>query len=369
MILHIQVLRFLAALAVVLHHARPPLIPTSMFSDLPGWLNAVAAMGFSGVDIFFVISGVIMAETTRDLIPGKKTAFKFLSIRFTRIYSGWWPFFFIYLAASFLFRGLPEEKNLLASFFLWPQNLNHQLLPIVWTLCFELYFYAVLGGLLFLKRETMRLALMVCALGVCIFTLFNWATGLYTPTRFGEVTLLHDFYASPLILEFIGGFLLCDLIRAKPQQSWKPFALLGIPLIILATWYQLHGYLAVSGMAGFHHVPERVILIGGAACCLLACALLWSPPTGRLTKIFASLGDASYAMYLSHIAVIYALCLFLTRIGWENKFPSHLLIIFSIIAVMSYSWLHYRWVERPLYNAVRSRLFRSPAPLTFARHA
>lgn len=340
-----------------------------MLSDLPAWLHAVAEMGFSGVDIFFVISGAIMAETTRHLSPGPKTSFKFISIRFTRIYSGWWPFFFVYLAASFLFRGLPEEKNLLASFFLWPQNLNHQLLPIVWTLCFELYFYAVLGALLFLKRKTARLALLAWALVIFGFTVFNWVTGLYTPARFGDVSLLHDFYASPLVLEFVAGFLICDLIRAKPQFSWMPFALIGIPLISFATWYQLNGQLAASGMAGFHHVPERVIFIGGSACCLLACALLWRPPTGRVTRIFASLGDASYAIYLSHIAVIYALSLFLTRLGWDDTLPSHFIILFSVIAVVSYSWLHYRWVERPLYNAVRSRLFSSQSTLPLTRHA
>lgn len=326
-------------------------------------------MGFAGVDVFFVISGAIMAETTRQLIPGSKTSLKFVLTRFLRIYSGWWPFFIIYLVASFLFRGVPDEKNLLASFFLWPQKINHQLLPIVWTLCFELYFYSILGALLFLKREIVRITLMAWALVVGGFTAFNWATDLYAPARFGEVTLLHDFYASPLILEFVGGFLLCDFIRAKSQISWKPFALLGGALLFLATWYQLQGELAASGMAGFHHLPERVILLGGSACCMLACALLWRPPAGRLPKILAALGDASYAMYLSHIAVIYALSLLFTRIGWSEGFSSYFLIFIIIIAVISYSWLHYRWIERPLYHAVRSRLPRSPATLTITRHA
>ncbi|MBK9439999.1 MAG: acyltransferase family protein [Comamonadaceae bacterium] len=58
MILPIQYLRGVAALLVVLHHAR---------EQLPGLGSLVQwTFGTSGVDLFFVISGFIMMVTAQD---------------------------------------------------------------------------------------------------------------------------------------------------------------------------------------------------------------------------------------------------------------------------------------------------------------
>lgn len=311
-------------------------------------------MGFFGVDLFFVISGAIMAETTRHLKNNVHTSITFIKNRFMRIYIGWWPFFFVYLAALFLVNGNTKEKDLIASFFLLPQGLNNQLLPIVWTLCFELYFYLALGIFLAFKRKYIHIFLAVTAIGLIVFTAYNWLTELYTPRRFGDTSRLHDFYASPLILEFIAGFFVCELIRAYPKTKWMPIAFLGLLLGSTGVWYQLSGNLVSSGMAGFHHLPERVILLGGTATCLVACALLWKPPTNAISNLFAELGDASYAIYLSHIAVIYAVCLVLMRLELISSTPTIALIAISIAAICVYSWLHYRWIERPLYRFSRS---------------
>ena len=141
MLVNIQFLRCVAAMLVVVYHASARM-PSG--EGPVSWLfQAGTATGFAGVDVFFVISGFIMAWTTFEK-AGSEDGSDFARRRVARIYSGYWPFF-ILAAVVFAWAraGHFAESNLLKSFFLWPQPLNHNLLEVTWTLSFELYFYAL----------------------------------------------------------------------------------------------------------------------------------------------------------------------------------------------------------------------------------
>lgn len=88
---NIQTLRFLAAMWVFFHHMQT----TGFGFKNSELLSLFIGMGFVGVDLFFVISGFIMSITTRNTEPGFSAASQFLLRRFSRIYAGWWPFFFL----------------------------------------------------------------------------------------------------------------------------------------------------------------------------------------------------------------------------------------------------------------------------------
>ena len=357
MIANVQALRFLAAFWVVLFHARPPVIPEPAMPALAGWLQSFAAMGFAGVDIFFVISGAIMAESTRAAQPAPLA---FVTRRFARIYCGWWPFFLLYLMANIVYRGL-GEKDLAGSFFLVPLPHFEYLVPVVWTLSFELYFYLVLGGLLALPRERIRRAVALWAGAAVAFTLWAVLRGDYRPDRFGEMTLAHTFFLSPLVVEFAAGFLLCDWLRARPRGQWAAWLAAGIGFGA-AGWAYQAGLDGGEGMAGVFHFPERVVLLGGAALCIVAAAIA-APPLVRADGPWVALGDASYSLYLCHI-------LFLGTayyvIGPLEGFWRATIFVAMLAAVVAYAWLHYRWIERPLYRMASART--RPA-LPFARNA
>lgn len=352
---NIQILRVVAAMAVVLHHAYLIAIPAAYVPEWPAALAGLFSAGFAGVDLFFVISGVIMAETTRALAPRAASGLRFVATRFARIYLGWWPFFALYLAASLL-RGPPApDVSLAGSFLLLPLGIQQLLTGIVWTLSFELYFYLVLGLLLFLPRPRLLQALGLWGAAVLAFTLYSLAQGLYAPARFAEVTIGQGFFGSPLVLEFIAGFFVCEYIRAAPATRWQPLALAAVVLAALAAWYQARGGLHRSGLAGYFHAPERALLVGGAACALAGCALLWTQGGRPLARALARLGDASYAIYLSHLLVLGTFYVLVTEAGVPQALRLPLYAL-AISAVVSYSWLHFRFIERPLYQAARRRI-------------
>ncbi len=84
-------LRGLAALAVVATHARFEFQNTALWPIVDPWLRP----GESGVDLFFVISGFIMAHTTRGAGGGPPAAASFAIRRIARV----WP---AYIVATLL---------------------------------------------------------------------------------------------------------------------------------------------------------------------------------------------------------------------------------------------------------------------------
>ena len=117
----IQVLRGVAACAVVLLHAH-------LSGGTPIGENW-ARLGAAGVDLFFVISGFIMATIA------KPSAGRFLFDRFWRIFPLW-----LVAVTPWLIALRPGPSIIAASLTLWP--VYHQFtmpaLDVGWTLSFEL---------------------------------------------------------------------------------------------------------------------------------------------------------------------------------------------------------------------------------------
>jgi len=308
---------------IVLYHMKPPVTPFTL-SLIPEQLQN---MFFLGVDLFFVVSGLIMAETTRQLNPGLRTASRFLWNRFSRIYSGWWPFFLVYLAGFLYFNRLRPEIDLLGSLFLWPQNLTKYLLPITWTLSFELYFYCGLAAMIFWSRQRAPHVLIVIGGIVAFLNLYFLLSGLYLPANEERAKeyLFVPFFASPLILEFIGGFLLGEWLHRRPQRNVWPWAVGAALLFTVAFYYQNYVPLNKSGMAGFFHVVERTVLLGGFSICVAAILVIIEQDHDFAPfKLFQRLGDASYSIYLSYIFVLSLSTILFTRPPPSLRLPFNL---------------------------------------------
>ena len=356
MLINIQFLRFAAALAVVVYHAGKHVAATG--AD-PGWLfRAGEAVGFAGVDVFFVISGFIMFHTTRES-AGAAAAAEFLKRRVARIYSGYWPFFLF--AALVFSRARPEhfaESNLLTSFLLWPMPLNQVLLDVSWTLSYEMYFYLLFTVLMLLiarRRAALLVGTVVLIAVLNLVRHFAWHD--FSPERFYTHSFANHFLASPFLLEFFAGALLAisNARGSARTAGWLLTAgVLGFAAAGVANVVVYDGNIE----QGYHVVPR--VLLFGIPSVLMLLGLVGLERHGRVAPRRFSLdtGGASYAIYLSHTILLVAtmhLGLNAALRGWPDLAVQAVFLLYCAL-IVAVNVVYYRLAERPLHRLFKRAL-------------
>ncbi len=349
MIANIQTLRFLAALAVVLHHTQ---MHVAAAGEGGGPFAPFGVIGYFGVDIFFVISGYIMWHTTRAL-HGPLHGLDFAYRRASRIYSGYWPYFLIALIVTASL--LPEtlaQKDLAGSFFLTRTPIPELLIPVSWTLSFELYFYALFTLLIMLpERWHLRLLVAAALLVAAIQAHGLHAYGGYHRDNFAEVSMLYRFFGSAYLLEFIAGSLLAAGRRHLAIHPAIPALLFAI--MLGAAWiYQAQ--LPEGTLSRGYYQPERVALLGGAALfCVWTAIALEERRIAPFPRQALWLGAVSYSLYLSH-TIILQLIQASGGLAWiaQRGAPQFDYLLVALLIIL-YSALHYHWVESPLRHLFR----------------
>lgn len=130
----IQLLRAIACLLVLQLHLIPFIPFTNQYF-----------FGAIGVDIFFVISGYIIASSISK-IEAPKVSLKFLINRFCRVVPYYWILTFGAIIFIFTFTKNHEfEPNRIINSLLFiPQEIGPSL-PLGWTLNHEMFFYLIIG--------------------------------------------------------------------------------------------------------------------------------------------------------------------------------------------------------------------------------
>jgi len=149
-------LRGIAAMAVVIFHLNAATRVT--FGEwLPPTVEWIFRSGHFGVDIFFVISGFVIAYSIRSAAP----TIAFARRRSVRLDPSYWTAIFLEIAVQaivirFAFSDAPlPSLGQVFSHFLYLQNLLGlgDIVDIFWTLCFEIQFYLALVLFLVLRRQ------------------------------------------------------------------------------------------------------------------------------------------------------------------------------------------------------------------------
>ena len=278
----LQILRAFAALVVVYYHIKGP-------------LNDGSQMGAFGVDIFFVLSGFVIAmvaEATTDVRV-------FFLNRIARIVPLYWilnfgVFAIACVAPQFLNSTTANMGNLLRSLFFIPYYKEdgslRPVLAVGWTLNYEMLFYLLATVALLRSRQhflPLTAVLVVLAYGL------GWALPTGAP--------IADALRSPLLFEFVLGMAVYK-VRGQALLARMPAwgAVLVIPVMLIA--------MVACERAGMHY---RALGLGLPAAALLLSALrleAWLARVHvRLTRMLVHLGDASYATYLSHFYVVQAM--------------------------------------------------------------
>ena len=181
MIWSLQVLQFVAALMIVYLHAAQTAVEATGSHGLI--LRDLAIVAASGVDIFFVLSGVIIAKTA----PGLTSA-EFAWRRFRRIV----PIYVLCCLPAVLIAAKTGFgwRDAVATFLLWPATdvMTAPALLVAWTLSFEMLFYAAAALILADRRWA---AVLVALYGLAFML--------------RPVGPVFQFLGNPIILEFLFG--------------------------------------------------------------------------------------------------------------------------------------------------------------------
>ncbi|HEY0412974.1 MAG TPA: acyltransferase [Allosphingosinicella sp.] len=322
---NVQVARFLAAAMVLVTHTADLVYPGSpLFAAFPWGL---------GVDMFFVISGFIMAYLARGCFGEKGTGRHFLVRRLARIAPPYWFFTTLMLAAAILFTGAVRHTTLspgsiVSSYFFlpWPRG-DGKLNPLLsqgWTLNYEAFFYVAFAAALLFRRGLVWLAAAFVLLVAC----HPWIPRAWFMLRF---------WSQPIILEFLAGIVLAHLhIAGKRLPLAAALLCVAVGLVFAVT----RPYLGTLAFARVEHQ--------GLAGLFFCIALILGPEPRRVGAFGRALragGDASYALYLSHTFTVNA-----AVIAWRHfpLCPAWLAMAGAMAAAMLLAWLFYRFVERPV---------------------
>lgn len=338
----LQYLRGIAALMVVFFHSR------SYFSEVPQWSH----IGARGVDIFFVLSGFIMAYTTRHVehgVPAIKASLEFLSNRFIRIVPLYWiallwtsrAYWMNWLSisnspAELLSNLSPEMISIFKDFAFIPhfsidEDEQGEVFPILiqgWTLNYEMFFYVLFGvALLFGKYRLISASLV-----------------LYALYALGKIFTFHDlttlFYTSPSLIQFVFGMVVYEIYLKTQHMSFTRSALLVACVF---------GFMLLfSGSK----VNDKLVMGVAAAIIVWVFIHAFRDIHNVALKV---LGDASYSIYLFHAAAFEGVRYVIKHLALDSSgfFNSLLIVMSQVAAGVAVGIIIYYAIEKPILKMLR----------------
>jgi peptidoglycan/LPS O-acetylase OafA/YrhL len=342
----VQILRGFAAMMVVFHHMCWVITSYHPGHSAIATFHRLAEVGAGGVDIFFCISGLVIAFAARNLPAGIDSARTFAWRRLLRVVPPYWIFTSLLLllwAVGIGLKGLNVTPGLVVASFLlipWPKTTvtgamsYHPILDVGWTLTFEMYFYAICTLVIALVGGRRIWPWTIAALG------FVAAISVVTagPAAVASATL-----ASPLLLEFIAGVLLAHFVAGRTASR------VGRVLIALG----------IVGLIGSIFLPDpmtwRVLCWGIPGTLLVAGAILIPVQLASpFARLLGFLGTASYTIYLVH-PFFTLISGTLLKQGIMEQVPPDLLLMALTIAAVAGSAVTWFFVEGPLIRLLKPR--------------
>lgn len=289
----LTVIRYVAALMVVSNHM-------IFLRELgPGhFAYEVSRSGFSGVTLFFILSGIVLSMSYHDRIKSGASVLAFYWARLTRIV----PLWFIVSLPLFVRSGFSGEHFL--SYVTFTQAWATEdaavwaYLAVAWTLSVEMFFYLVFPLLAIIAKFLSRWklagpVLLLVGLGIAVGgALYYELRGAAGELKgeFGHYRMLYHF--PPMrVGDFITGIGLFYLFKDFKilRHGWWAYTAFGVAASI-AVIYQTDEELWAWDAAFLG--PFSLLLFG------LLCAP--SSLTERTPKLLILLGEASFALYLTH---------------------------------------------------------------------
>jgi peptidoglycan/LPS O-acetylase OafA/YrhL len=336
----LDILRFLAALAVLLYHYT--FGATRVYGGPEFSMDKILRYGYLGVDAFFMISGYVVLLSSMH-----KTPKYFLISRVVRLYPAFWiccllTFIILYFGKisgpgvpSVNFKLLAYNLTMLQGFFGKP-DLN----GVFWTLTYEIGFYFIILLIAAFKLWKNLLLIMLLWLG------YTFIAGPHTSSNAFYFLLFPKHSCS-----FIAGMLFY-LMRIKYAPAWKIYPLLVFCFILSIK----HDIVIMQDMNDYYHDPNAYrsyIMIFTVSAFYL---FFWLSAQGKLSspklKFTAQLGVLTYPLYLLHGFGVGAFMI------WGNQVNKYVLLIAVSASMIFLSYLVYRYVEKKFQPVLKSFLLK-----------
>jgi len=333
--------RALAVTGVVWHHTEPG---GAALPSLPFGLNL---NGFLGVDLFFVLSGLLITGLLlrEHAHNGRISLAKFYVRRSLRIF----PLYYAVLALLTLyFAGAASSGSTQRSAFLhdlpWLVTYTsnwvpiHELMGITWSLSTEEQFYLAWPPLLaWLGRRALWPLLVFLSLNQALnLGLLNGWWPALDHAR-SELAILQATF-TPILLGVLLAFALDSPASRATLQRLTDGPALAAWLLLLAALVCWPGDIQGWPRLAFHVVATMTLAgIVLHPSSRIVGALEWKP--------LAFVGMVSYGIYLLHLIVLDAAQRALSR--WHVDLPGALFVV-GLAGTVALAALSYRFFERPL---------------------
>ena len=352
-------LRALAIIIVFVYHY-------SLFGHPAGLYTWLGSWGWTGVDLFFVLSGYLIggqlfAKIARDQ-PVSYGEFYFK--RSLRIL----PAYFVVLVLYLTIPGFTERSHLppLWRMITFTQNFGLDLskegaFSHAWSLCIEEQFYLVLPlliiGLTALKahKKAVWLIPALFLFGLAVRT-FIWYDVLPEQAGFGKAYYEYIYYPTWSRLDgLLAGVALAAFYYFQPT-AWKKLTKNGNRLLVIAlalvagAWLIAHDDNQYKMQGAIFGYPAIAIGYGALVLAALSPSSLLYRYSWAFTRLVATL---SYSIYLTHKQLIHLTHEALRPYGLNDD--SYIVFWISVVIAFLGGWLLHIAVEKP-FMRLRDRL-------------
>ena len=357
-------LRSLAIILVLMYHYRA-------FKH-PDWIDHIGQFGWTGVDLFFVLSGfLISSQLFKEMEDKGNLHLKTFYIkRFFRIIP---PFLFtLFLYFTFPFFRERESLPPLWKFITFTQNYGLDVIDKgtfshAWSLCIEEQFYLFLPMLLWMLRKVKMFQYMVVfTLGIILFSLIiriiTWNELMKIPDRnsldFWKLWYMKIYYPTHSRLDGLGVGVLTGYtmqyssgIKKSIHRNGNILFLAGLTLLGISFWMCREQASKEASTFGFILVAVSYGIIVLAAVSESSFLYRWK------SSVTLQLAGLSYAIYLSHKGIIHMVQDLLEYFNIQTSGNGSLLLslLACVVGAVFYRWVIEKPMEKIKYRILRDK--------------
>jgi peptidoglycan/LPS O-acetylase OafA/YrhL len=302
-------------------------------------------VGSFGVDIFFIISGFVMAM----VVSNGETPILFAINRISRIIPIYWILttcllFLAIVKPDLLNSTTSNIYNYLKSIFFIPyfkeNGTLHPMLAVGWTLNYEVLFYTSIWASLVINRGYFMQ--LTCLIIIALFSL---------SIAYNHNSVVAAFFGNTLLFEFIMGFLVYIIYSMIKDDIYYAHILFSLSISVLAfmIYYENTGYYMERLLA--FGVPSFFFVLF-----FISSETLFMAANKNTINLFTRIGDASYATYLSHYYVVESIRKILyLKYNLINPY-SIIGIIFIITTALIVGHFIYIYIDKPFSKYFKRKL-------------